>query len=69
LGAWLQGLFNAAGQVLELSVLLKGVKKGKDRVEALLTNMTDLDFVGLSMDIDDSLLSLRACGCGIYPHQ
>lgn len=42
LGAWLLGPFTMAGQVIELSVLLKGVKKDKDRVEAFLTSMTDL---------------------------
>lgn len=42
LGAWLLGPFTMAGQVIELNILLKGVKKDKDRVEAFLANMTEL---------------------------
>ncbi|MBW2368448.1 MAG: methyltransferase, partial [Deltaproteobacteria bacterium] len=42
LGAWLLGPFTMAGQVIELDILLKGVKKKKDRVEAFLVAMTDL---------------------------
>jgi [methyl-Co(III) methanol/glycine betaine-specific corrinoid protein]:coenzyme M methyltransferase len=42
LGAWLLGPFTMAGQVIELDVLLKGTKKNKDKVEAFLTDMTDL---------------------------
>ena len=42
LGAWLLGPFTMAGQVIELDVLLKGAKKDKERVEAFLTDMTDL---------------------------
>ncbi len=42
LGAWVLGPFTMAGQVIELDVLLKGVKKDKDRVEAFLGKMTDL---------------------------
>ena len=35
-GAWVLGPFTMAGQVIELDVLLKGVKKDKERVEAFL---------------------------------
>ncbi len=41
-GAWVLGPFTFAGQVIELDLLLKGVKKDKERVEAFLTKMTDL---------------------------
>jgi len=42
LGAWVLGPFTMAGQVIELDILLKGVKKDKDRVEAFLSKMTEL---------------------------
>jgi [methyl-Co(III) methanol-specific corrinoid protein]:coenzyme M methyltransferase len=42
LGAWVLGPFTMAGQVIELDILLKGVKKDKERVEAFLSKMTDL---------------------------
>jgi [methyl-Co(III) methanol-specific corrinoid protein]:coenzyme M methyltransferase len=42
LGAWLLGPFTMAGQVLELDILLKGIKKDKERIFALLDQMTDL---------------------------
>ncbi len=41
-GGWVLGPFTMAGQLIELDVLLKGVKKDKDRVEAFLSRMTDL---------------------------
>ena len=41
-GAWVLGPFTMAGQVIELDVLLKGVKKDKERVEAFLAKMTEL---------------------------
>jgi [methyl-Co(III) methanol-specific corrinoid protein]:coenzyme M methyltransferase len=41
-GAWVLGPFTFAGQVIELDLLLKGVRKDKDRVESFLTRMTDL---------------------------
>ena len=42
LGAWVLGPFTMAGQVIELDILLKGVKKDKERVEAFLGKMTEL---------------------------
>jgi [methyl-Co(III) methanol-specific corrinoid protein]:coenzyme M methyltransferase len=41
-GAWVLGPFTQAGQVIELDLLLKGIKKNKDAVEAFLTKMTDI---------------------------
>ena len=41
-GAWVLGPFTMAGQVIELDILLKGVKKDKERVEAFLAKMTEL---------------------------
>lgn len=42
IGAWVLGPFTMAGQVIELDILLKGLKKDKERVEAFLSKMTDL---------------------------
>ena len=42
IGAWVLGPFTMAGQVIELDLLLKGVRKDKERVEAFLSKMTDL---------------------------
>lgn len=41
-GGWVLGPFTMAGQLIELDVLLKGLKKDKDRVEGFLSKMTDL---------------------------
>jgi [methyl-Co(III) methanol-specific corrinoid protein]:coenzyme M methyltransferase len=41
-GGWVLGPFTMAGQLIELDVLLKGVKKDKERVEDFLAKMTDL---------------------------
>jgi [methyl-Co(III) methanol-specific corrinoid protein]:coenzyme M methyltransferase len=42
IGSWVLGPFTMAGQLIELDVLLKGLRKDKDRVEAFLSKMTDL---------------------------
>ncbi|MBW2094908.1 MAG: methyltransferase [Deltaproteobacteria bacterium] len=42
IGGWVLGPFTMAGQLIELDVLLKGVRKDKERVEAFLSKMTDL---------------------------
>ncbi len=41
-GCWLLGPFTMAGQVIELDLLLKGVKKYKDQVDDFLNKMTDV---------------------------
>jgi [methyl-Co(III) methanol-specific corrinoid protein]:coenzyme M methyltransferase len=41
-GGWVLGPFTMAGQILELDVLLKGLRKDKERFEAFLSRMTDL---------------------------
>jgi [methyl-Co(III) methanol-specific corrinoid protein]:coenzyme M methyltransferase len=41
-GGWVLGPFTMAGQVFELDLLLKGLKKDKERIEAFLSKMTDL---------------------------
>jgi len=42
LGGWVLGPFTMAGQLIELDLLLKGVRKDKERVDAFLCQMTDL---------------------------
>lgn len=42
IGAWVLGPFTQAGQVFELDVLLKGLKKQKDAIAEFLGRMTDL---------------------------
>jgi [methyl-Co(III) methanol-specific corrinoid protein]:coenzyme M methyltransferase len=41
-GGWVLGPFTMGGQLIELDVLLKGLRKDKERVEAFLSKMTDL---------------------------
>ena len=41
-GAWVLGPFTLAGQVTELDLLLKGIKKDKEKVEAFQEKMTDV---------------------------
>jgi [methyl-Co(III) methanol-specific corrinoid protein]:coenzyme M methyltransferase len=41
-GGWVLGPFTMAGQILELDVLLKGLRKDKERFETFLSEMTDL---------------------------
>jgi len=41
-GSWVLGPFTMAGQLLELDVLLKGLKKEKEKVVGFLSKMTDL---------------------------
>ncbi len=42
IGCWQLGPFTQAGQILELDMILKGVYKQKEKVEALLDNLTDM---------------------------
>ena len=42
IGCWQLGPFTQAGQILELDLILKGVFKQKDKVNALLDNLTDM---------------------------
>jgi [methyl-Co(III) methanol-specific corrinoid protein]:coenzyme M methyltransferase len=65
-GAWVLGPFTMAGQVIELDLLLKGIKKDKDRVLAFMDMMTDLvikvgqHYQGLGVDY----ISIREMGSG-----
>ena len=42
IGCWQLGPFTQAGQILELDLILKGIFKQKDKVNALLDNLTDM---------------------------
>ncbi|MFC1833584.1 uroporphyrinogen decarboxylase family protein [Thermodesulfobacteriota bacterium] len=41
-GAWVLGPFTMGGQVFELDILLKGIKKEKEKVAAFMEKMTDV---------------------------
>jgi len=65
-GGWVLGPFTMAGQLIELDVLLKGLRKDKERVEAFLSKMTDLviavtqHYQGLGVDY----MNIREMGTG-----
>jgi [methyl-Co(III) methanol-specific corrinoid protein]:coenzyme M methyltransferase len=42
IGAWVLGPFTLGGQIMELDILLKGLKKKKDQIEAFLGQMTQI---------------------------
>jgi [methyl-Co(III) methanol-specific corrinoid protein]:coenzyme M methyltransferase len=42
IGGWVLGPFTMAGQLIELDVLLKGIRKDKERIEDFLSKMTEL---------------------------
>ncbi len=42
IGAWVLGPFTLGGQIMELDILLKGLKKKKDQTEAFLSQMTQI---------------------------
>jgi [methyl-Co(III) methanol-specific corrinoid protein]:coenzyme M methyltransferase len=41
-GAWVLGPFTLGGQIMELDILLKGLKKKKDQIETFLSQMTQI---------------------------
>jgi [methyl-Co(III) methanol-specific corrinoid protein]:coenzyme M methyltransferase len=65
-GAWVLGPFTQAGQVIELDLLLKGVKKNKEAVEAFLDKMTDLTIKAAKHyeSIGADYLTVREMGSG-----
>ncbi len=66
IGAWVLGPFTQAGQVIELDLLLKGVKKNKEAVEAFLDKMTDLTIKAAKHyeSIGADYLTVREMGSG-----
>jgi [methyl-Co(III) methanol-specific corrinoid protein]:coenzyme M methyltransferase len=65
-GGWVLGPFTMAGQLLELDVLLKGLRKDADRVAAFLWRMTDL-VVAVArhyQDLGVDYVTIREMGTG-----
>ncbi len=65
-GAWVLGPFTMAGQVLELDVLLKGLRKDKEKIESFLSQMTDLviDVAKHYQDLGVDYMNIREMGTG-----
>ncbi|MGA2403917.1 MAG: uroporphyrinogen decarboxylase family protein [Syntrophobacteraceae bacterium] len=66
IGAWALGPFTMAGQVIELDLLLKGVKKDKERVIAFLDKMTDvvIKVAQHYQELGADYISIRDMGTG-----
>jgi len=65
-GAWVLGPLTMAGQIMELDVLLKGLKKKKDQTEAFLAKVTQItiDLVKHYQELDVDFISVRDMGTG-----
>lgn len=65
-GAWLLGPFTMAGQLLELDIMLKGVFKQKEQVEAVLDKISDMIIkIGLAYQAAGAdYITLREMGTG-----
>jgi [methyl-Co(III) methanol-specific corrinoid protein]:coenzyme M methyltransferase len=65
-GGWVLGPFTMAGQLLELDVLLKGLRKDADRVAAFLGRMTDLVIAVARhyQDLGVDYVTIREMGTG-----
>jgi [methyl-Co(III) methanol-specific corrinoid protein]:coenzyme M methyltransferase len=65
-GGWLLGPFTMAGQVYELDLLLKGLKKDKERIMSFLSDMTDL-VIKIAQHYEEvgvDYMSIREMGSG-----
>ena len=65
-GAWVLGPFTLAGQIMELDILLKGLKKKKDETEAFLEKVTKvtIDMCKHYQELDVDFISVREMGSG-----
>jgi [methyl-Co(III) methanol-specific corrinoid protein]:coenzyme M methyltransferase len=65
-GSWVLGPFTMAGQLIELDILLKGLKKDKERVEAFLSKMTELVIVVAQhyQELGVDFMNIREMGSG-----
>lgn len=65
-GAWVLGPFTMAGQIMELDILLKGLKKKKDQIAAFLDKVTDvtIELVKHYQELDVDFISVRDMGSG-----
>ncbi len=65
-GAWVLGPFTMAGQIMELDILLKGLKKQKDQIAAFLAEVTQVtvDMVKHYQELGVDFISVRDMGSG-----
>lgn len=65
-GAWVLGPFTLAGQIMELDILLKGLKKQKDQIAVFLDEVTQVtvDMVKHYQTLDVDFISVRDMGSG-----
>ncbi|MCG8567856.1 MAG: hypothetical protein MI747_22545 [Desulfobacterales bacterium] len=65
-GAWVLGPFTMAGQIMELDILLKGLKKKKEQTAAFLDKITQItiDLVKHYQEMDVDFISVRDMGSG-----
>ena len=65
-GAWVLGPFTMAGQIMELDILLKSIKKKKDLVTGFLDQITQItiDLVKHYQELDVDFISVRDMGSG-----
>jgi [methyl-Co(III) methanol-specific corrinoid protein]:coenzyme M methyltransferase len=65
-GAWVLGPFTLAGQIMELDILLKGLKKKKDQIEAFLAQATQvtIDLCKHYESLGVDFITVREMGSG-----
>ncbi len=65
-GAWVLGPFTLAGQIMELDILLKGLKKNKEATADFLDQVTQVtvDMVKHYQELDVDFISVRDMGSG-----
>ncbi len=65
-GAWVLGPFTFAGQIMELDILLKGLKKNKDQTATFLKQVTQvtIDLCRHYQDLGVDFISVREMGSG-----
>ena len=65
-GAWVLGPFTFAGQIMELDILLKGLKKNKDQTAAFLEQVTQvtIDLCKHYQELGVDFISVREMGSG-----
>jgi [methyl-Co(III) methanol-specific corrinoid protein]:coenzyme M methyltransferase len=66
IGAWVLGPFTLAGQIMELDILLKGLKKKKDQIEAFLGQVTQvtIDMCKHYESLGVDFITVREMGSG-----
>ncbi len=65
-GAWVLGPFTMAGQIMELDILLKSLKKKKEIIAAFLAQVTEItiDLVKHYQELGVDFISVREMGSG-----